>query len=99
MAPSRYENLANTLLEAMACGLPVISTTAGGAAEIIDDPENGTLIAPGNVPALGEAIRDLLGEPERCTMIGETNREKARRHFSREVMAEKFLELYRSLLS
>jgi glycosyltransferase involved in cell wall biosynthesis len=97
VAPSLYENLANTLLEAMACGLPVISTTSGGATEIIDDPANGTLVAPGDVPALAAAILNLLGEPERCTMIGRANREKARRSFSRETMAAGFLELYRSL--
>lgn len=99
VVPSLYENLANTLLEALACGVPVISTTSGGAAEIIVDPANGTLIPPAEPRMLAEAILDLLSDPERCTIIGEANKNLARREFSRETMAQRFLDLYRSITS
>lgn len=95
VAPSLYENLANTVLEAMACGLPVISTTSGGASEIIDDPANGTLVPASDPEALANAILELLDDSDRCTIIGETNARKARLEFSRETMAERFLDLYR----
>lgn len=99
VAPSLYENLANTLLEAMACGVPVVSTTSGGAAEIIDEPANGALVPPADPRALAEAILGLLNDPERCTIIGTANAARALLEFSRETMARRFLDLYRAIRS
>jgi glycogen(starch) synthase len=98
-APSLYENLANTILEAMACGAPVVSTTSGGAPEVIDIPQNGMLVAPGDTEALAGAILELLSDPDRCKMIGENNRRKAQERFSRRRMAADFLVLYERVLS
>ncbi|MBI4721286.1 MAG: glycosyltransferase family 4 protein [Chitinivibrionia bacterium] len=97
-APSLYENLANTLLEAMACGAPVIGTTSGGASEVIGDPANGRLVPPGDARSLAAAILDLLSDTERCTIIGATNERTARERFSRERMARDFIALYREIL-
>ncbi len=97
-APSLYENFANTIMEAMACGLPVITTTSGGGPEMIKDPENGRLIPPGDKSALAGAILELLSDTEACKIIGGANVDKARSRFSRETMAHAFLKLYESLI-
>jgi glycosyltransferase involved in cell wall biosynthesis len=58
--PSRFENLPVVLLEAMACGLPVVATRVGGVPEIVDSSA-GVLVPPGDVAALGSAISDVAG--------------------------------------
>jgi len=83
----------------MACGAPVVSTTSGGAPEVIDIPQNGMLVAPGDTEALAGAILELLSDPDRCKMIGENNRRKAQERFSRRRMAADFLVLYERVLS
>jgi glycosyltransferase involved in cell wall biosynthesis len=61
-APSRYEGGPGFVyLEAMACGLPVIACAGSGAAEVVIPGENGALVPPGDVPAVADALRKLLG--------------------------------------
>ena len=62
--PSLKEGMPYVLLEAMALGLPIIATTAGGIPEIISDKENGFLVPPQNPQALAEAIEYLMNNPE-----------------------------------
>ncbi len=59
---TRMEGWANVFLEAMACGLPVVTTRVGGNAEVVCRPELGTLVPFGDGPALGRAIADALGK-------------------------------------
>jgi UDP-glucose:(heptosyl)LPS alpha-1,3-glucosyltransferase len=59
--PTRYDPFANTCLEAMACGLPVLTTTANGAAELLQDGVNGCVLAgPPTADTLAEAVQSLL---------------------------------------
>jgi glycosyltransferase involved in cell wall biosynthesis len=61
---SRFENLPCVLLEALCCGLPVISTNVGGIAEAVND-ENGILIESENIPALANAMQKMIDEYHR----------------------------------
>ncbi len=62
--PSRFEGYPNALLEALAAGLPVISTSApGGASEILDDGRYGLLVAPGDAVALASALDRMMSDP------------------------------------
>ena len=60
---TRNEGWANVFLEAMACGLPVVTTAVGGNAEVVCRPELGTVVPFGDAPALGQAIAQALKAP------------------------------------
>lgn len=64
------DGLPNVLLEAMACGAPVVASTAGGIAEVVDDGHTGALVPPGDIAALAAAIGGLLDDPEQRALIG-----------------------------
>jgi glycosyltransferase involved in cell wall biosynthesis len=59
---SSWENFPHTVVEALAVGTPVLATAAGGVAEVVHDGENGLLVAPGDAPALAEAIRRYFAD-------------------------------------
>ncbi len=67
---SLSEGSPNAVLEAMAAGLPVVATDVGGLPDMVIDGESGILVAPGDSEALGSAISELLGDPERAEAMG-----------------------------
>lgn len=77
VVPSLYENAPYTVLEAMACGRPVVATSAGGTPEYIDDGATGFVIPPGRPADIAAAIVKLAISPERRTAFGEAARDKA----------------------
>jgi glycosyltransferase involved in cell wall biosynthesis len=62
---SDYEGTPNAVLEAMAVEVPVVATTAGGTAQLIEDDVHGRLVAPGDSDVLASAIMSALGDPAR----------------------------------
>ena len=72
--PSLEESLPLAILEAMAAGLPVVSTTVGGIPECVDDGVTGTLVPPADGRALAEAIVPLVTSPESRRQMGEAGR-------------------------
>lgn len=80
--PSFEEGFPNALLEGMALGLPVVSTTVDGIPELVADGETGLLVAPGDAAALTDAIGGLLTDAGRRRALGEAGRERASRQFS-----------------
>lgn len=78
--PSSLEGLAIACLEAMRFGLPVISTTAGGANEVIDHGQEGFLVAPGDVESLTTYLQSLVTDRDRLLRMGLAARRRAERH-------------------
>lgn len=80
--PSLEDSLPTAIMEAMAAGLPVVSTSAGGIPEIIDCPRTGRVVEPADPEALGSAIADLLSAPAALHAAGKAAQERARQRFS-----------------
>jgi glycosyltransferase involved in cell wall biosynthesis len=68
--PSLREGRPNTLLEALACGRPILATAVGGVPEIIENGRTGRLVEPGHPQALGRAAAELLNRPEALAQMG-----------------------------
>ena len=96
--PSHLEGLCTSLLDAMAMGLPIVATDAGGIPEIVRDGVNGLTVPAKNPPALAEAIVAMIGDPERAARLAGEGRRIAGEEFSSDVMVEKTLAVYRELL-
>lgn len=96
--PSVAEGLSLSLLEAMATGLPVITTKLAGAIDLITHGENGWLVPPDDVPALQDAVLTLLGNPEIRAGIGTKGRIHVSRNYSLATMVESLINLYKQLL-
>lgn len=94
--PSLSEGIPNVLMEAMAFGIPIISTSVGGIAGVIRHKENGLLVEPGSATALAEAITELIDDPKLTADLG--RRAKADSPaYSMEAQQEKILETLASL--
>jgi glycosyltransferase involved in cell wall biosynthesis len=93
--PSRNEGMSNALLEAMSCGLPVITTNTGGSEELVND--NGIIIEPDSETELTGAIRRLATDKEMRTDFGIESRKRALL-FSWKKVADDYIALYRKVL-
>ncbi len=94
---SFLEGFPNVLGEAMACGVPCVSTDVGDAARIIG--ETGFIVPPGDQDALADAMLRLLAlPPEARQALGMQARQRIAREFSLETVAQQYAALYRSLL-
>lgn len=96
--PSLREGIANTLLEAMASGRPVVAARVGGNPEIVPDGLAGQLVPAANPEALAAAIQNYVEHPGLMRAHGKAAREHVLRNFSLDAMIKKYDLLYRSLL-
>ena len=95
---SRSEASPNAILEAMACGLPVVATRVGGIPELVDDGETGLLVPPGDPSALGAALTALLRDDARQKSLGERGRRRALSEFSVPRMARRTETILREVV-
>ena len=95
--PSRHEGLPNALLEAMACGLPVVATSIGGIVDVIRDGENGILVKPDDVAGFYLALKRLIDSPETRRSLGTAARDTAEKDYSMEAIAIRYEKLYNIL--
>jgi len=95
--PSRAEGISNTILEAMASGLPVIATAVGGNPELVADGSTGCLVPSDDVDALAAAIETYVDEPERRRQHGEQGRRLALGQFSLSGMIAAYDDIYTEL--
>jgi len=94
---SRWEGLPYVLLEAMAYGLPVVSTDVDGIPEAVVDGVSGMLVPPRDPLALGTTLEHLLSDPAQRRRMGEAGRERVTAEFSLEQMIARITEVYRGL--
>ncbi len=97
--PSLQDNLPNTVLESMACGVPVVGFATGGIPEMVDHRKNGFIAPKRDVEELAEGIHWCFENPKRWKQLAENAREKMLRQYSNELIAKRFIDLYRELLS
>ncbi len=96
--PSRMEGLPLVVLEAMACGLPVICTDMSSLPELVVDGHSGVLCAQDDVSAFASAIRRLAADRQLCRQLGLAARQRAEGQFDQRGMIRRYLALYRELL-
>jgi len=92
--PSKNEGISNTILEALASGLPVIATAVGGNVELVEDGVNGMRVRPGNPADMAQALLGYLGTPARIAEHGGNARQQAEQRFSIPAMAEAYAMVY-----
>jgi glycosyltransferase involved in cell wall biosynthesis len=96
VVPSLYEGFGLPAGEAMACGVPVISTSGGALPEVVGDA--GVLIPSADSHALAEAIKGLLDNPEKAKALGEAGFKRVHQFFTWEKAAQATVEAYRETI-
>jgi glycosyltransferase involved in cell wall biosynthesis len=85
------------LLEAMACGVPVVQPRRGGFTEVVEKTGGGLLVEPDSVEALVEGIARIFREPELGEALGKSGFDNVREHYNVSLMADRALEVYESV--
>jgi glycosyltransferase involved in cell wall biosynthesis len=97
--PSLKEGLGVALLEAMACGLPVVASRAGGVVDIVEDNQSGLLVAPRDAASIADAIATLVTDTPRRSRLGSAARVRIVENFSIDATTKKTIDLYRASLA
>jgi sugar transferase (PEP-CTERM/EpsH1 system associated) len=96
--PSLAEGISNTILEAMASGLPVVATAVGGNPDLVAAGQTGLLVPAGQTDALAAALLQMAGDPAAAAAMGRAGRARVEREFSLQVMVTAYQRLYDRLL-
>ena len=92
--PSLREGMSNTVLEAMASGLPVLATRVGGNPELVEEGRTGWLFAPGDVLDLADRLQTLASDEALRRSLGDRGRERAATAFGLDRMFREYRDLY-----
>jgi len=93
------EGLSNTILEAMASGVPVVATRVGGAEESVEEGRTGILVPASDPDELAAALAALAADQERRAQFGAAGRLKAEREFSLDAMTAAYTDFYTALVT
>ena len=96
--PSLGEGISNTILEAMATGLPIVATDVGGNRELVEEGCNGRLVPVGDPARLAEAIFDLMQSAETRVAMGQSSLERVSQQFDWDRTVDSYLGVYDNLL-
>ena len=96
---SRWEAFSLALLEAMACGLPVVATRLAGIAEAVTEGENGFLLPVSDLDGMSAAIQRLLSGRELAKRMGVNARQRVEQNFTRAQMMERLMQVYQSVIN
>lgn len=98
VAPSLQDNLPNTVMEAMACGVPVVAFNVGGIPDMVDHNINGILVEPRSSEALANGIKLLLTDDNLRKTFSVNARDKVVKNFDEKIVAEQYLKVYKTLI-
>jgi glycosyltransferase involved in cell wall biosynthesis len=98
LLPTYREGLPKSLLEAAACGLPLVATDVTGCREIVLPEINGVLVPPRDPAAIADAVLALAADPERRRRFGRASRRLAEEQFAEEMVVQRTMDLYRRLI-
>jgi glycosyltransferase involved in cell wall biosynthesis len=96
--PSYSEGMSRSVIEAMACGKPVVVTPVGAHPEIIKDGENGLIVTPGRVDELADALIKLLSDTKTSKSIGDGNMQYIKQEFAVDVISAKLGKYFLGVL-
>lgn len=96
--PTRYDSFPSVLVEAMACGRPVVTTPVGGIPTLVQDGGNGLLVPPGDESALTRALARVLDDDELAARLGDAGRALVERELSWERQCERTAEVFERAL-
>jgi glycosyltransferase involved in cell wall biosynthesis len=92
--PSLWEGLPMALIEAMACGLPIVATEVSGSKQVVVSGETGLLVPPGDALQLTEALTRLLSDPVQAREMGAAARRRVETEFSARKQADEHIALF-----
>ncbi|MCZ2222690.1 MAG: glycosyltransferase, partial [Chitinophagales bacterium] len=88
----------NTVMESMACGVPVVAFNVGGIPDMVDQNVNGILVMPRSSEELSDGIKLLLSNDNLRQSFSNNARDKVAKNFDEKIVAEKYIEVYKSML-
>jgi sugar transferase (PEP-CTERM/EpsH1 system associated) len=97
--PSLAEGISNTILEAMACGIPVVATRVGGNPELVEDGMTGMLVPQANAEAMATALLNYFEDPVMARRHGNAGRHAVLQRFSLDRMVADYHSLYATLIA
>ena len=95
--PTENEAFGISLIEAMACGLPSISTCIGGVKDILQNQQNGIVVNPGDIQQLFDALDLLLTDTTLSTNLGKAARQTIQTKYSSKIVIKEHIELFKSV--